>query len=125
MKILGIGNAIVDVICKVEETFITKNIVSAAYKISKGELKFLEVGNLNSKRDWGYAPDYIDGIWKMMQQKNADDFVLATGRTYTVRDFIERTFKHLNINIKYMYVCKCIVLYPYISYTYIQIVSDI
>ncbi len=84
------------------ETFITKKIVSAAYKISKGKLKFLEVGNLNSKRDWGYAPDYIDGIWKMMQQKNADDFVLATGRTYTVRDFIERTFKHLNIKIKWI-----------------------
>ena len=84
------------------ETFITKKIVSAAYKISKGELKFLEVGNLNSKRDWGYAPDYIDGIWKMMQQKNADDFVLATGKTYTVRDFIERTFKHLNIKIKWI-----------------------
>ncbi len=84
------------------ETFITKKIVSAAYKISKGEKKFLEVGNLNSKRDWGYAPDYIEGIWKMMQQKNADDYVLATGKTYTVRDFIERTFKQLNINIKWI-----------------------
>ena len=84
------------------ETFITKKIVSAAYKISIGELKFLEIGNLNSKRDWGYAPDYIEGIWKMMQQKNADDFVLATGRTYTVRDFIERTFKQLNIDIKWI-----------------------
>ena len=77
-----------------------KKIVSAAYKISKGELKFLEVG-IKFKRDWGYAPDYIEGIWKMMQQKNVM-ILLATGRTYTVREFIERTFKHLNINIKWI-----------------------
>ena len=62
----------------------------------------MEIGNLYSKRDWGYAPDYVEGIWKILQAKKSDDFILASGKTFTVKYFIEKTFKHLNINIKWI-----------------------
>ncbi len=84
------------------ENFITKKVVNAAYRISIGENIILQIGNLYSKRDWGYAPDYVEGIWKILQAKKPDDFVLATGKTYTVKYFIEKTFKLLNINIKWV-----------------------
>ena len=83
------------------ENFVTKKIINAAYRIYRGEKITLEVGNLYSKRDWGYAPDYVEGIWKIMQAKKADDFVLATGKTFTVKHFINQTFKMLDIKIKW------------------------
>ena len=84
------------------ENFLPKKVVNAAYRIKKGEKIILEIGNLYSKRDWGYAPDYVEGIWKILQTKKSDDFVLATGKTYTVKYFIEQTFKQLNISIKWV-----------------------
>ncbi len=74
------------------ENFITKKVVNAAYRIKMEEKTILEVGNLYSKRDWGYAPDYVEGIWKILQAKKSDDFVLATGKSFTVKYFIDQTY---------------------------------
>lgn len=81
------------------ETFVTKKIVKSAVKISKGQQDCLYLGNLNASRDWGHARDYVEGMWMMLQQKNADDFIFATGKTYTVRYFVEEAFSQLNIKI--------------------------
>ena len=81
------------------ETFVTRKITKAVSRIKLGQQKILKVGNLNSKRDWGYAPEYVYGMWKMLQQENADDFILATGKTYSVRTFIEMAFKVLDIGV--------------------------
>ena len=80
-------------------TFVTKKITEAVAKIYKGDLNILKVGNLNARRDWGYAPEYVEGMWKMLQQKTPEDYVLATGESHTVREFIETAFNHVNINI--------------------------
>ena len=81
------------------ETFVTKKIANSVARIYLGLEKKLIIGNLNSKRDWGYAPEYVEGIWKILQQKKADDFVLATGKSYTVRKFAELSFKAIGIKI--------------------------
>ena len=60
-----------------------------------GQQEELRLGNLNAKRDWGYAPDYVEGMWKMLQINKPDDFVLATNETHTVRDFVNESFKFL------------------------------
>jgi len=83
------------------QTFVTKKIVDAAVKISKSQQKILYLGNLNAKRDWGDAEDYVEGMWLIVQQKKPDDFVLATGKSYTVRDFATRVFKKVGINLKW------------------------
>jgi len=80
-------------------TFVTKKITREIAAIVTGKSEKLVLGNLNAKRDWGYAPEYCDGMWMMMQHEEADDFVLATGETFSVRDFVEKTFKHLGIEI--------------------------
>ena len=81
------------------ETFVTKKISSAVAKIKNGMLDKLTIGNLDSKRDWGYAPEYVYGMWKMLQKSKPDDYVLATGKTYSVRNFIQESFKHLDIKV--------------------------
>lgn len=81
------------------ETFVTKKITKAVAKISKGKQKILQLGNLDSKRDWGYAKDYVEMMWLMLQQEEADDFVVATGKTYTVRQFVEYAFTEVDIEI--------------------------
>ncbi len=81
------------------KTFVTRKITEAACKISLGLQDVLYLGNLNAKRDWGYAPEYCEGMWKMLQQKAPKDFVLATGKTSSVRNFVELAFKELNIEI--------------------------
>jgi len=81
------------------ETFVTKKITAAVAKISKGLQKKLYLGNLNAKRDWGEARDYVDGMWRILQQKKPDDFVLATGKSFTVRKFVELAFKEVEIKI--------------------------
>lgn len=81
------------------ETFISRKITLAATRICKGNQDILTVGNLNARRDWGYAPEYVDGMWRMMQQDIAKDYVLATGKTHTVRDFIETAFKMVGIDV--------------------------
>ncbi len=81
------------------ETFVTRKISMAVCKIILGQQEYLEIGNLDAKRDWGYAPEYVEGMWLMLQQKNPEDYVLATGETHTVRQFIEIAFKEFNIDI--------------------------
>ena len=81
------------------ETFVTKKIVSALCKIKKGRQKKLFLGNINSKRDWGHAKDYCYAMWKMLQQKKPDDYVIATGKQYSIKDFINITAKKINLKI--------------------------
>ena len=81
------------------ETFVTKKIISALYKIKIGKQKKLFLGNLNAKRDWGHAKDYCLAMWKILQQKNPDDFVIATGKQYSIKQFVNIVAKELNIKI--------------------------
>ena len=83
------------------ETFVTRKITRAAARIAAGLEDELLLGNLNAKRDWGYAPEYCEGMWRILQHQNADDFVLATGDTRTVRDFAELTFSNLGIELEW------------------------
>lgn len=83
------------------ETFVTRKITMAAAAIKTGLQDKLYLGNIDSKRDWGYAKDYVKGMWMMLQQNEPDDFVLATGETHTVREFIELTFKELDTEIEW------------------------
>ena len=81
------------------ETFVTKKIVSALCKIKNDKQKKLFLGNLYAKRDWGHAKDYVVAMWKMLQQKKPDDYVIATGRQYTVKQFVNLCAKQLNMEI--------------------------
>jgi GDPmannose 4,6-dehydratase len=83
------------------ETFVTRKITRAASKIALGLQKCLYVGNLSAQRDWGHAKDYIEAMWLMLQQDAAEDFVVATGITTTVRDFIKMAFNELGIEIEF------------------------
>jgi len=81
------------------KTFVTRKITVAASKIVLGQQDRLMLGNLDSKRDWGYAPEYVEGMWRILQADQPDDFVLATNETHTIREFIEETFKVLGEEI--------------------------
>lgn len=81
------------------ETFVTRKITRGLARIKLGLDKKLYLGNLDAKRDWGYAKDYIEGMWLMLQQKEPDDFILATGETHSVRDFVEECAKILDMNL--------------------------
>ena len=83
------------------ETFVTRKITRAAARIKLGMQKKLFVGNLDAKRDWGHAKDYVEGMWLMLQQKKADDYVLATGKTISVRKFIDMAFGEAGISVKW------------------------
>lgn len=83
------------------ETFVTRKITRAAARIKLGTEKKLYLGNLNSKRDWGHAKDYVEGMWKILQQEKPDDYVLATGVTTTIRDFCKMTFAELGIDLEF------------------------
>ena len=83
------------------ETFVTKKIISALCKIIKNNQKKLYLGNLYAKRDWGHAKDYVVAMWKMLQRKKPDDFVIATGQQYSVKEFINFTAKELDILIQW------------------------
>jgi len=78
--------------------FVTKKIISSAVRIKMGLQKELHLGNLDAKRDWGYAPDYVNAMWMILQQEKADDFIIATGNLHTVREFLEITFSYLELN---------------------------
>lgn len=80
------------------ETFVTRKITKAAARISLGLQKELFLGNLEAKRDIGYAPEYIEGMWRMLQQAEADDYVLATGETHTIREMLDVVFDRVNLN---------------------------
>ena len=81
------------------ETFVTKKIISALCKIKEGKQKKLFLGNINAKRDWGHAKDYCYAMWKILQQSKPDDFVIATGIQYSIKQFINFTAKKLNMKI--------------------------
>jgi GDPmannose 4,6-dehydratase len=80
------------------ETFVTRKITRAAARIFFGSQEKLYLGNLQAKRDWGFAGDYVDAMWRMLQTDVADDYVIATGETHTVEEFLESTFSHLRLN---------------------------
>lgn len=84
------------------ETFVTKKITLAAARISQGKQQTVALGNLDAKRDWGYAPEFVDGMWRILQQVAPDDYVLGTGETHTVREFAELAFREVGIELQWM-----------------------
>lgn len=82
------------------ETFVTRKITRAATRIKLGLQKKLYLGNLEAKRDWGFAGDYVEAMWLMLQQERPDDYVIATGETYSVREFAEKVFEKLDLEYK-------------------------
>jgi GDPmannose 4,6-dehydratase len=80
------------------ETFVTRKITIAAARIKLGLQKELFLGNLDSKRDWGYAPEYVEGMWRMLQADQPDDYVLATNETHTIGEFLDVAFGHLDLD---------------------------
>ena len=80
------------------ETFVTRKITRAATRIKLGLQEKLYLGNLDAKRDWGYAKDYVEGMWRMLQHNEPDDFVLSTGETHSIKEFLGYTFEHLELN---------------------------
>lgn len=80
------------------ETFVTRKIAKAAAKIKLGLQDKLLLGNLDAKRDWGHAKEYVQAMWLMLQQENPDDYVIATGETHSVREFLEVVFEHIGLN---------------------------
>lgn len=83
------------------ETFVTKKITQAVAKIHQGKQQILKLGNMDAKRDWGHAKDFVYAQWLMLQQDKPQDFVIATGETHTVREFVEVAFKEVGVNIKW------------------------
>lgn len=83
------------------ETFVTKKITRAVAKIKKGQQKKISLGNLDAQRDWGYAKEYVEAMWLMLQQEKPKDYVVATGKVYTVRQFVEYAFEEVGINLKW------------------------
>ncbi len=82
------------------ETFVTRKITRAVAAIKLGRQKELFLGNLDAKRDWGYAPEYVEGMWRMVQHDTPDDYVLATNETHTVREFVEEAFARVDLDWK-------------------------
>lgn len=83
------------------ETFVTRKITRAAAKIHFGLQDKLYLGNLDAQRDWGHARDYVEGMWRIMQQDEADDFVLATGKTYSIKHFAELAFREIGVELEW------------------------
>ncbi|VVB53196.1 GDP-mannose 4,6-dehydratase [uncultured archaeon] len=83
------------------ETFVTRKITMAVARIKKGLQKKIYLGNLDAKRDWGFARDYVEAMWLMLQQDEPDDFVIATGKTHSVREFVELAFREIGIDIEW------------------------
>ncbi|MBC8485062.1 MAG: GDP-mannose 4,6-dehydratase [Bacteroidetes bacterium] len=83
------------------ETFVTRKITRAAARIKEGLQEKLLLGNLNAKRDWGYAPEYVESMWRMLQLEKPDDYVLATGENHTVREFADLAFKELDMELEW------------------------
>jgi GDPmannose 4,6-dehydratase len=83
------------------KTFVTRKITVGMGEIHRGERQNIKLGNLDSKRDWGYAKEYVEAMWLMLQQDTPEDFVIATGETYTIREFVERCAKYIGIDIQW------------------------
>lgn len=81
--------------------FVTRKITDAFAKIKLGKQEYVELGNLDAKRDWGFAKDYVDGMWRMLQQSDPDTYVLATGRTQSIRDFVNMTAKAIGMELEW------------------------
>jgi GDPmannose 4,6-dehydratase len=81
------------------ENFVTRKITMAAAAIKAGKKECVYLGNINSKRDWGFAPDYVEAMWRILQQDTPDDYVIATGETHTIREFAEKAFAHLGMEL--------------------------
>ncbi|WP_440920616.1 GDP-mannose 4,6-dehydratase [Candidatus Pelagibacter sp.] len=84
------------------ETFVTKKIIQGLMKIKMNKQKKLYLGNLYAKRDWGHAKDYVEAMWKMLQQKNPDDYVIATGKTLTIKEFVNKAAKKIGFKLKWV-----------------------
>ncbi len=82
-------------------TFVTRKITQGVARIKRGEQETLYLGNLDAKRDWGYAPEYVDAMWRVLQHDEAEDFVIATGETHSVREFTELAFAELGIELRW------------------------
>lgn len=82
------------------ETFVSRKITKAVANILTGKAEKLYLGNLDAKRDWGFAPEYVETMWRILQQKRPDDYVIGTGRAHTVRDFLEEAFGYVNLKWK-------------------------
>jgi GDPmannose 4,6-dehydratase len=80
------------------ETFVTRKITRAATRIKLGLQDAVYLGNLDAKRDWGFAGDYVEAMWLMLQQEDPDDYVVATGESYSVREFLEAAFSYLDLD---------------------------
>ena len=84
------------------ETFVTRKITRGLSRISVGEQRQLYLGNLNAKRDWGHAKDFVEAMWLMLQQDKPDDYVIATGEQYSVKDFVDKAAPFFGFNIQWM-----------------------
>ncbi|MDO9182602.1 MAG: GDP-mannose 4,6-dehydratase [Bacteriovorax sp.] len=82
------------------ERFVTQKIISAVVRISQGSTEKLSLGNINISRDWGWAPEYVEAMWLMLQNKKAEDFIICTGETNTLETFVKFAFEHFNLNYK-------------------------
>ena len=80
------------------ERYVTRKTISSAVRIATGKQKILQLGNINITRDWGWAPEYVEAMWKIMQHNEPDDFVIATGESNSLKDFVEHTFTSLGLN---------------------------
>ena len=78
--------------------FVTRKICRSAVKIALGKQSILELGNLSIRRDWGWAPEYVEAMWKMLQQEKGEDYVIATGKIYGLKDFVNIVFSYFNLN---------------------------
>lgn len=81
--------------------FLTRKVTKAVARIKLGKQDHIELGNMDAKRDWGYAGDYVEGMWRMLQQDTPDDYVLATGETHTIREFCEESFRAIGVDLKW------------------------
>jgi len=90
--------------------FVSRKITNAVARIKKGLQKKLKLGNINSKRDWGHAQDYVEAMWLMLQQKNPNDYVIGTGKQHSVEDFAKKAFEHVGLNYKdYLVIDKSLI----------------
>jgi GDPmannose 4,6-dehydratase len=83
------------------QTFVTRKITISLCEVATGKQQSIKLGNLNSKRDWGYAPEYVEGMWRMLQLDEPEDFVLATGKTYTIKEFAEKAALHVGYELEW------------------------
>ena len=84
------------------EEFVTRKIIKGFINILKGKQKFIELGNIEAKRDWGYAKEYVEAMWKMLQNKSPKDYVISTGKTYSVKEFVNEVARYLNFRTKWI-----------------------